>query len=38
MGREVRAWTNRRNKLKKKIDWRFTKQKADEKLSEDYVT
>lgn len=35
--KEVRAWTNRRNKQKKKIDWRFTKQKADEKLSEYYV-
>ena len=36
--KEVRAWTNRRNKQKKKIEWRFTKQKADEKLSKYYVT
>lgn len=37
LSREVRAWTNRRNKQKKKINWRFTKQKADEKLSKYYV-
>jgi DDE superfamily endonuclease len=37
LSREVRAWTNRRNKQKKKIDWRFTTQKADEKLSKYYV-
>jgi len=36
--KEVRAWTNRRNKQKKKIEWRFTKQKADDKLSKYYVT
>ena len=35
--KEVRAWTNRRNKQEKKIDWGFTKQKADEKLSRYYV-
>jgi hypothetical protein len=35
---EVSAWTNRRNRLKKKIEWRFTRQKADEKLSRYYVT
>jgi len=35
--REVIAWERRRNKQKKKIDWRFTKQKADEKLSAYYV-
>jgi hypothetical protein len=36
--REVSAWTNRRNRLKKKIEWKFTRQKADEKLSRYYVT
>lgn len=35
---EVFAWTTRRNKQKKTIDWKFTKQKADEKLSKYYVT
>ena len=35
--REVMAWEKRRNKQKKKIDWRFTKQKADEKLAPYYV-
>lgn len=35
--REVRAWAKRRNKGKKKIDWRFTKDKADKKLSKYYV-
>ena len=34
---EVRAWTKRRNKEKKKINWRFTKEKADKKLSKYYV-
>jgi hypothetical protein len=37
LSREVRAWTTRRNKQENKIDWRFTKQKADEKLSKYYV-
>jgi len=35
---EVMAWTTSRNKHKKKIEWKFTKQKADEKLSKYYVT
>ena len=35
--REVIAWERQRNKQKKKIDWRFTRQKADEKLSAYYV-
>ncbi len=35
--RDVRAWMNRRNKQKRKIDWKFTKQKADEKLSKHYI-
>ena len=38
LSKEVRAWTNRRNKQEKKIEWRFTKQRADEKLSKYYVT
>ena len=36
--KEVIAWSKRRNERKIKINWRFTKQKADEKLSEYYVT
>lgn len=35
---EVMAWERKRNKHKMKINWRFTKQKADEKLSKYYVT
>lgn len=35
---EVMAWERKRNQLKRKIDWRFTKQKADKKLSKYYVT
>ncbi len=35
---EVRAWERRRNKQKMKIDWKFTRQKADKKLSKYYVT
>lgn len=35
--REVKAWTKRRNKQKKKINWTFTKQKADKKLGKHYV-
>lgn len=34
---EVMAWEKRRNKQKKRIDWRFTRQKADKKLSAYYV-
>ena len=34
---EVKEWTKARNQMKKKIDWRFTRQKADEKLSRHYV-
>jgi len=34
---EVRAWTKRRNREKKKINWKFTKEKADKKLSKYYV-
>src|SRR5665647_849791 len=35
---EVDAWTKRRNKNKKKINWKFTKKNADEKLSKHYVS
>ena len=34
---EVQAWERKRNNQKKGIDWRFTRQKADEKLSKYYV-
>ena len=34
---EVMAWERKRNKQRKKIDWKFTKRKADEKLSKYYV-
>jgi len=34
---QVRAWTKRRDQQKKKINWRFTKQDADRKLSKHYV-
>jgi len=34
---EVAAWTKRRNDQKKKINWTFTKARADEKLSKYYV-
>lgn len=34
---EVGAWTKRRNDHEKKINWRFTRGKADEKLSKYYV-
>ncbi len=35
--REIAAWTKQRNKERKKINWTFTKKKADEKLSKYYV-
>lgn len=35
---EVRAWTDRRNKERCKIDWRFTREKADKKLAKHYIT
>jgi len=34
---EVVAWAKRRNEQKKKINWRFTRKKADKKLSRYYV-
>jgi F0F1-type ATP synthase membrane subunit b/b' len=33
--REVAAWTKRRNNQKKKINWKFTRDKADKKISDD---
>jgi len=38
LAKELEAWAKRRNQLKKKIEWKFTKQDADEKLSKHYVT
>lgn len=35
---EVRAWTTTRNKKRKKINWSFTKENADEKLGKHYVS
>jgi hypothetical protein len=35
---EVVAWTNRRNQARSTIDWRFTRQDADHKLSRHYVS
>jgi transposase len=35
--REIIAWVKRRNKKQKRIDWRFTRQKADQKLSSYHV-
>ena len=37
LAREVAAWTTRRNDQKKKINWKFTREKADRKLSKYYV-
>ena len=34
---EVMAWQRKRNMKRMKIDWKFTSQKADEKLSKYYV-
>jgi hypothetical protein len=36
--REVEAWTKLRNKNGRKINWKFTKERADKKLSKYYVT
>jgi len=38
MKSELDAWVRKRNKDKKKIEWRFTRQDADQKLSKHYVT
>ena len=34
---EVAAWKHRRNQAKAKIEWKFTRQDADDKLSRHYV-
>jgi hypothetical protein len=36
--KEVKKWTSKRNYEKRKINWTFTKKKADEKLSKYYVS
>lgn len=36
--KEVAAWTARRNRQRKKINWCFTRRKADKKLSKHYVS
>ena len=38
LSKEVDAWMHRRNKNKKKINWKFTKNIADEKMSKHYVS
>lgn len=35
--KQLKSWTNKRNKLQKKIIWKFTKQRADKKLSKYYA-
>ncbi|KXA96063.1 transposase, partial [candidate division MSBL1 archaeon SCGC-AAA259I09] len=35
---ELGAWLVRRNRDGKKIDWKFTKEDADRKLSKHYLT
>jgi hypothetical protein len=35
--RELAAWQKRRNKAKRKIEWKFTRQDADIKLGKHYV-
>ena len=37
LNHEVTAWMKRRNRGKAKIDWKFTREKADAKLSKYYV-
>jgi hypothetical protein len=34
---EINHWKENRNEAKKKINWTFTKQDADKKLSKHYV-
>ena len=36
--KEVAVWTKKRNDDKKKINWKFTKEKADKKLSKHCVS
>lgn len=35
---EVGVWADKRNEQRKKIDWKFTRQDADKKLSKHYVS
>jgi hypothetical protein len=35
---EVATWANRRNRARSTIDWKFTRQDADQKLSRHYVS
>lgn len=35
--RELKAWQKRRNKAKRTIEWKFTRQEADRKLGKHYV-
>jgi len=35
--KEIKAWTSRRNRQRKKINWAFTKEKADKKLGKYYT-
>lgn len=35
--RQINSWTKERNKRRKKINWKFTKQHADKKLSKHYA-
>ena len=35
--RELETWTTKRNQLKEKIDWRFTRKDADRKMSKHYI-
>lgn len=35
---EVAAWQQRRNEARSRIEWKFTRQAADQKLSKHYVT
>ena len=37
MIRELQAWANRRDQAKRKIEWKFTKQDANNKLQKYYV-
>jgi hypothetical protein len=34
----VQQWAKNRNKAKATIEWKFTRQQADKKLSKHYVT
>ena len=36
--RELAAWQKRRNKAKRKIEWKFTRQDADRKLGKHYIS